>query len=236
MSSQQNSGAAIDTRRLTKFYGATPALRGVDLQLETGQIVGLVGANGCGKTTLLKILAGVISEYSGDATILGLKPSVATKARVAFLSDANLVPARMKVTDALSLYEDFFADFDRRLADELITQLGLSPSQRGSEMSKGMREKLRLALIMGRRADIYLLDEPMGGIDPAAREAILRTIIGNDPDGSLVVVSTHQVSDVEQVLDRAVIMKQGVITHNITLDELREQYGIGLDGFLRQVY
>lgn len=236
MSSPEYGPAAIDVRGLTKRYGVTPALQGVDLQLQAGQIVGLVGANGCGKTTLLKILAGVIAEYEGEVKVLGCKPSLPTKAQVAFLPDANLVPARMKVADALALYSDFFTDFDFSLARDLVGQMGLALDQRGTQMSKGMREKLRLALTMGRRAKIYLLDEPMGGIDPGAREVILRTIIGNYPDGSLVIISTHQVSDVEQVLDRALIMKAGMISHNVGMDELRGQYGVGLDAFLREVY
>lgn len=236
MSSNQHTAAAIEVRGLTKFYVDNPALRNVNLQLAPGQIVGLVGANGCGKTTLLKILAGVIAEYDGEVRMLGNRPGIESKRQVSFLPDAELVPRRMRVQSAMDAYADFFADFDKEKCRQMVESMGLNPKMRGSEMSKGMREKLRLALVMSRNAEIYLLDEPMGGIDPASREAILHTIIGNYREESLVVVSTHQVSDVEQILDRALIMKTGEIITNLSLDELREEYGFGLDQYLRRVY
>lgn len=236
MSSHQNTAAAIEVRGLTKFYVDTPALREVDLQLAPGQIVGLVGANGCGKTTLLKILAGAIAEYDGEVRMLGYSPGIESKRHVSFLPDAELVPRRMRVQSAIDTYADFFGDFDKDKCRQMVETMGLKLKMRGSEMSKGMREKLRLALVMSRNAEIYLLDEPMGGIDPASREAILHTIIGNYREESLVVVSTHQVSDVEQILDRALIMKTGEMIANVSLDELREEYGFGLDQYLRRVY
>lgn len=233
---RMNEGATppISVTNLTKAYGSVPALRGVTFELASGQIVGLLGQNGCGKTTLLKILAGALNDYSGKVLVCGETPGVTTKRRCSYLPDGGLLEKRVRVREAVGYYQDFFADFDRDKCVDMIERFGLRLDQRGTQMSKGMREKLKIALVMARQSDIYLLDEPMGGIDPAARQAILETIIAQYREQSLVVISTHQVSDVEQIIDRCLFMRGGQIHLDADVDELRSRSGMSVDQYMRQ--
>jgi ABC-type multidrug transport system, ATPase component len=227
---------AIEIKNLTKLYRGFPALAGVDLTLESGQIVGLLGENGCGKTTLLKVLAGVLTTYTGQVKICGNELGVQSKANVAFLPDTSFLNNRDTVGQCLEMYKDFFADFSSEKTEDLLALFGLNMDQRLSEMSKGMKEKVQIALIMGRNAKVYLLDEPISGVDPAAREVLLEAITRHLNEDSLVLISTHLVHDLEPILDAVVMMQAGRILVSAKADDLREEQGLSLDGLFRKMY
>lgn len=227
---------AIEVRHLTKRYRGRPALDELSLRLETGQIVGLVGDNGSGKTTLLKILAGVLADWTGEVTVLGRVPGPETKALVSFLPDASFLADSSTCERAVNQYRLFFEDFEAERAWEMIRFFKLPEDRSLKEMSKGMREKLQVPLAMSRNARVYLLDEPISGVDPASREVILRGILdGLDPE-SLLLISTHLIHDVEPVLDSAVFLHEGRVLLQGEADVLREEYGCGLDAIFRKVY
>lgn len=226
----------FECRNLTKKYGSTAALDAVDLQLEAGQIVGLLGPNGSGKTTMIKLANGLMEPTGGEILISGMAPCPQTKEQVAYLPDRDFLPPYMNVEGLLKYYEDFFRDFDRVKAMEMIRELGLDPKQKLKAMSKGTREKIQLILTMARNAKVYLLDEPIAGVDPAARDLILRTIIGNYNPDALVLISTHLIADVERVLDDIVFLKSGHINLHENADALRERTGKNVDQLFREVY
>lgn len=226
----------IHIRGLTKSYGSHRALDGVDLDLGPGRMVGLVGESGCGKTTLLKILAGMMQDYSGDVRIDGLLPGPTSKARVSYLPDAEFLPARARAEDFIRYYQDFFADFDADKARRLLAGFGLSPSLRLKEVSKGMGEKVQIALTMARRASLYLLDEPISGVDPLARDALLSAIVADLPEDAIVLISTHLLHDLEAVLDSVVMMRHGRVLQAGDLDDLRAERGLGLDALFKETY
>ncbi|WP_311478090.1 ABC transporter ATP-binding protein [uncultured Gulosibacter sp.] len=226
----------LQIRDLHKHYGKVQALNGVNLELEPGHIVGLLGENGCGKTTLLKTIAGVVSDYSGEVRIHGMKPGPETKAITAFLPDSEYLPRGLSVHYCLELYDDLFADFDRERALEMINFFGLNEKMKLKEMSKGMREKVQIALTMSRRAKLYLLDEPISGIDPAAREGILDGILRNLEPDSLVIMSTHLIHDLEAALDSVIFMRHGQITLTGDADDLRAEHGLSIDELFRKAY
>ena len=222
---------------LAKAYGSgPPVLNGLDLQLETGRIVGLLGPNGSGKTTLLKLAAGLLMPTRGEVLVAGKAPGVATKAEVSFLPEKQTLPGWMRAGDLLSYFEDFFADFDRTRATQMLQDLQLDKNQRLRTMSKGTKEKIQLILAMSRNARLYLLDEPIGGVDPAARDYILTTIIQNYSEDACVLVSTHLIADVEKVLDEAVFISGGQVVLHESVDALREERGMGVDAIFREVY
>lgn len=226
----------VDVTHVTKQYRGRRALDGLTLSLETGQIVGLMGDNGSGKTTLLKILAGVLADYSGEVLIAGHRPGPESKAAVSFLPDTSFLPDAIRCRGAVELYRDFFADFDADKANELIGYFRLDQSQMLKAMSKGMREKLQIALAMSRRAKVYLLDEPISGVDPAAREVILGGILRTFADDALLLISTHLIQDVENIVDSVIFMRAGRVLVQGGADELRETHGKSLDKLFREVY
>lgn len=226
----------IRTSDLRLRYGTTQALAGVDLELGPGQLVGLLGPNGCGKTTLLKILAGVLSGYTGEATIAGHAPGAESKALVSFLPDASALPNGATATSCIRMFGDFFTDFDEAKAQELISFFGLDASMQLRQMSKGMREKVQIALALSRRARVYLLDEPISGVDPAARQTILDGILRGFDDDALMLISTHLVHDLEPALDAAVFMGQGQVVLSGSADDLREEHAAGLDQIFRGMF
>ncbi len=230
------TGNAIHISGLTKTYGSTRALDELQLTLPPGQIVGLLGENGCGKTTLLKVLAGVLANHTGDVSIAGHKPGPESKALVSFLPDASFLPDHSRVSECVQMYQDFFADFDVDKAINLIEFFGLQQSMRLKEMSKGMREKVQIALAMSRRAKVYLLDEPISGVDPAAREIILDGMVRNLSEDSLVLISTHLVHDLEPILDGVVMMRHGRVLLAGEVDDLRAQHNKSIDQLFREVY
>ena len=228
--------ARIEIKNLTKTFGDLTALDDVTLSLEQGQIVGLLGPNGSGKTTLIKILNGLLQPTSGSVTINGSAPGVVTKKAVAYLPDRNALPEYMTASQLMDIYEDFFEDFDRRKAEAMVDDLGISRKQAMKKMSKGTKEKLQLCLVMARQADVYLLDEPIGGVDPATRDYILRTIISNYNENAVVLISTHLISDVESVLDDVVFIKDGRIVLHRAADDIREETGESVDKLFREVF
>ena len=221
---------------LTKFYGAKAALNNVTFGVEPGRLVGLLGPNGSGKTTLLKISAGLLQATTGQVLIDGQEPGPYTKAVTAFLPDRMALPTEYRVQDAVVFYRDFFSDFDTAKVHAMLADLKLEPGQRIGAMSKGTQEKLQLCLTMGRQARLYLLDEPLGGVDPAAREYILRTILCNYNEDAAVVISTHLIEDVETALDEVLLLKDDALLAHQNVDELREESGKSLDEYFREAF
>ena len=228
--------ARIEINNLTKKFGDLTALDDVTVSLEQGQIVGLLGPNGSGKTTLIKILNGLLQPTSGGVTINGIAPGVETKKVVAYLPDRNALPDYMTASQLMDIYEDFFEDFDRLKAEAMVDDLGIDRKQTMKKMSKGTKEKLQLCLVMARQAEVYLLDEPIGGVDPATRDYILRTIISNYNEDAVVLISTHLIADVETVLDDVVFLKEGRIVLHKAADEIREEKGESVDKLFREVF
>ncbi|MDX2355933.1 ABC transporter ATP-binding protein [Dietzia sp. PP-33] len=226
----------VEATSLHVSYGATTALDGLELQLTPGRIVGLLGENGCGKTTLLKVLAGVLSGYSGSVRIDGHAPGPESKAIVSFLPDTSFLPDSARVSYCLELYRDFFADFQAEKARDLIGFFGLGESTKLKDMSKGMREKVQIALAMSRDARVFLLDEPISGVDPAARQLILDGLLRNLSEDSLLIISTHLVHDLEPILDAVVMMRHGRVLLQGDADDLRGQHSASLDQIFRETY
>ena len=228
--------AILTCENLSKNYGVVQALNGIDLSIEPGRIVGLLGPNGSGKTTLLKLANGLLTPSSGSILINGLKPGVETKKQVSFLPERTYLSTWMNVRQTLELFTDFYEDFDRDRAATMLAQLGIDPKMSIKQMSKGTREKVQLILVMSRRAKLYLLDEPIGGVDPAARDYILNTIIGNYDPSAAVVISTHLIADVEQLLDEVIFIQNGRILRHSTVDSIREEKGMSVDELFREEF
>lgn len=228
--------ALIEIEGLYKSYNKLLALNNLNLSLEGGQIVGLLGPNGSGKTTLIKILNDLLKADRGNILIDGKNPSIETKEVVAYLPDRNSLPDYMKIKDLINMQADFFKDFDAHKANSMIEDLGINTNMRFKSLSKGMGEKVQLALVMSRKAKVYLLDEPIGGVDPAARDYILRTIISNYNPESVVIISTHLISEIESVLDDVIFIKNGEIVLHKSHDLIREEYAKGVDELFREVF
>ncbi len=222
--------------QLTKRYGGLFALDHVDLSLERGRIVGLLGPNGSGKTTLLKIAAGLLSPSEGELTIDGEMPGKSTKRVVAYLPDRPVCSKSMRVRDLVKKLDDFFDDFDRDQALQLLSEMDIDLDKRFKELSKGTIDKVQIVLTMSRKAALYLLDEPIGGVDPAARELIIKTIINNYNPEATVVIATHLIADVEPVLDDVVFLKQGHIVLHQDVDGLRAEREKSVDEIFREVF
>ena len=226
----------LECRALSKRYGDTPALDGVNISVAPGRVVGLLGPNGSGKTTLIKLANGLLTPTSGELRICGALPGKETKAVVSYLPDRCCLPEWMSARQLMDFYADFYDDFDRARAADMLSRLGLGEQLRVSQMSKGMKEKVQLILVMSRRARLYLLDEPIGGVDPATRDYILETIIRNYDEQASVVISTHLISDVENVLDDVIFLNNGKVTLQSSVDDIREQYGKSVDALFREVF
>ncbi len=229
-------GYVVECRGLSKKYKGTLALKQVDLQLERGKIIGLVGPNGSGKTTLIKLINGLLVPTEGELLINGIAPGTETKARVSYLPDNNYLSNWMNVTQMIEFYGDFYSDFNKEKAYAMLDSLGLNPKQKFKTMSKGMKEKVQLVLVMSREADLYCLDEPIAGVDPAARDFILRTIIANYAEGATVLISTHLIADVEKVLDEVVFIRNGEVIRHAAVEEIREQYDRSVDALFREEF
>ncbi|MBR6396860.1 MAG: ABC transporter ATP-binding protein [Lachnospiraceae bacterium] len=228
--------AVIETKALNKKYGRIEAVKDLDLSLEKGQIVGLLGPNGSGKTTLIKMINGLLTPSSGELYIKGFKPGVETKLAVSYLPERNSLPEWMKVKELIDMFVDFYPDFRAEKAYKMLADLDIDVSRKLKNLSKGNREKVQLILCMSRKADVYALDEPIGGVDPAARDYILRTIIQNYNEDAVVLISTHLIADVENVLDRVLFIKNGELVLNSTVDEIREEKGKSVDALFREVF
>ena len=228
--------AILECKDLTKYYDRTLGLDPLSLQLEPGRIVGLLGPNGSGKTTLLKIANGLLTPSSGQLLIDGKAPGPDTRRLVSYLPERTYLSDWMTVVQLLDFFCDFYPDFDREAAEHMLTALEISPTQRIKQMSKGTREKVQLILVMSRRARLYLLDEPIGGVDPATRDYILSTIISNYNPDAAVVISTHLIADVEKVLDEVVFIDRGHLVLQSSVDQIREEKGMSVDALFREVF
>ena len=226
----------LTCEHLTKQYGMVQALDHVDLCVEPGRIVGLLGPNGSGKTTLIKLANGLLTPTEGRILINGMEPGPETKAIVSYLPERTYLSNWMSVRQILDFFSDFYQDFDRERALSMLNHLGIEEKQRIRQMSKGTREKVQLILVMSRRAKLYLLDEPIGGVDPAARDYILNTIIGNYDPGAAVIISTHLIADVERLLDEVVFINQGHVLRHTSVDEIREEMGKSVDALFREEF
>lgn len=228
--------ALVECRALTKRYGRKTALDSIDLKLESGKIIGLLGPNGSGKTTLIKLLNGLIQPTSGEMYIDGQKPGIYTKGLVSYLPDKNYFADWMTVEDLFNIFEDFYSDFNRTKASEMCRALGVNELDKIKTMSKGTREKVQLILVMCREAKLYLLDEPIAGVDPAARDYILNMIISNYADDATIVISTHLVSDIEKILDEVIFIKDGHIVRQSAVDDIKEEEGKSIDELFREEF
>ena len=226
----------LECSALTKFYGGVQALKDVDLTLESGRIVGLVGPNGSGKTTLIKLAQRLLTPTSGLITVDGMIPGPETKAIVSYLPDRDYLPQWMNLEDLTVFYSKFFTDFNPAKSADMLDALGVSGSMPLGKMSKGTREKVQLIFTMSREAKVYLLDEPIAGVDPATRDYILRTILSNYSENALVLISTHLITDVEPILDEVIFLQNGTVTLHENADALRERTGKSIDGYFREVY
>ena len=226
----------LECNNLTKTYAGVTALDHIDLAIDPGRIVGLLGPNGSGKTTLIKLAAGLLQPTQGQILIDGKKPSPETNAVLSYLPERIALSQWMKVTQVLDFFCDFYKDFDRQAAEQMLAQLQIAPNQVLKQMSKGTKEKVQLILAMSRKAKLYLLDEPIGGVDPATRDYILHTILTNYNPDAAVVISTHLIGDVEQVLDEVVFLNRGQIALHDSCENIREQQGKSIDGLFREVF
>ena len=226
----------LQLHHVTKKYKKHVAIDDVTLSLPAGKIIGLLGPNGSGKTTLIKLMNGLLHPTTGDIVIDGYRPSVETKKIVSYLPDTSYLQENMKIKDALTLFEDFYNDFSREKAEHLLEDLDLNPDEQLKNLSKGNKEKAQLILVMSRQAKLYILDEPIGGVDPAAREYILRTIINNYCEDASVVISTHLIAEIEPILDEIVFLKEGKVILQGNTDDIREEYGKSIDSLFREKY
>ena len=226
----------LECKGLTKRFGRTTALDEVELAIEPGRIVGLLGPNGSGKTTLIKLANGLLTPDGGYIAVCGGAPGRESHGLVSYLPERTAIPTWMTARQLLDFYGDFYQDFRRDAAEEMLDHLGIQPAQAVKQMSKGTREKVQLIMVMSRAAKLYLLDEPIGGVDPATRDYILSTIIGNYNPEAAVVISTHLISDVEKVLDEVVFINQGRVMLQSTVDDIREEKGMSVDALFREVF
>jgi ABC-2 type transport system ATP-binding protein len=221
---------------LTKRYGSICALNNVSLTLESGKVIGLLGPNGSGKTTIIKLLNGLLTPDSGTITICGNAPGPKTKALVAYLPDNIYLNSWMTVRQIVRYFQDFYSDFRPFLAFDLLERLGISPNQRLKTLSKGNKEKVCLILVMSRNARLYVLDEPIAGVDPAARDYVISTIINNYNPEATVVISSHLIADIEQILDEVIFLKNGEVVLQKTVDEIRTEHEKSVDELFREVF
>mgnify|MGYP001138860306 FL=1 len=228
--------AVLECKDLSKHYGNAPALNHVSLAVEPGRIVGLLGPNGSGKTTLIKLANGLLTPTAGSILVCGTEPGVESHAQVSYLPERTAIPTWMSTEQLVDFYQDFYQDFRKEAAEAMLHHLGIQPRQRIKQMSKGTREKVQLIMVMSRAAKLYLLDEPIGGVDPATRDYILSTIIGNYNPEAAVIISTHLIADVEKVLDEVIFINQGQVVLQSSVDEIREEKGMSVDALFREVF
>lgn len=228
--------AILECTDLSKNYGQKAALKNVNLTIEPGQIVGLLGPNGSGKTTLIKLINGLLQPSSGTIRVNGIKPGMETKAIVSYLSDKNYLSDWMRVEDIVHMFNDFYADFNKQKALDMLKDLDIDYKQKFKTLSKGTKEKVQLILVMAREAKLYVLDEPIAGVDPAARDYILRTILKNYNPEATVIISTHLIQDVEQIFDSVIFINNGEIALYETVDDVRFKFNKSVDQLFREVF
>ena len=226
----------LECKNLSKRYGRTQALSGINLSLKSGRIIGLLGPNGSGKTTLIKLINGLLTPTEGEILIDGTAPGVRSKSIVSYLPERSYLDPSMKIRDIISYFADFYENFVTDRAYHMMTDLEIDVNARMRTLSKGTKEKVQLALVMSRDARLYILDEPIGGVDPAARDYILRTILTNYSEDATILLSTHLITDIENILDRVLFLRQGQLVLNQTVDEIRMDQGKSVDALFREVF
>ena len=235
-SAQRGGEAVIRCVNLKKSYGDVRALDGISFEIPKGKIIGLLGPNGSGKTTFIKIVAGLLKRDSGSVTVMGNEIGVKTKSLVAYLPERNSIPEHLTVGEAVDFFADFFLDFDRERAEEMLSALMVEKKYKIKSLSKGTKEKVQLVMVMARRAKLYILDEPISGVDPAARDYIISTIIRNFSPDSSVIISTHLISDIEKIMDGFIFLKYGKIASIGTPEGLMKSLGKTVDEYFREVF
>jgi ABC-2 type transport system ATP-binding protein len=226
----------LECQSLSKKFSGSVALSNVNLTLERGRIIGLLGPNGSGKTTLLKIINGLLVPDAGNVKIAGMEPGVQTKKIVSYLPERTYLADWMKVSDIIEFFKDFYEDFDPARAMDMLERLHIEPTKKLKTLSKGTKEKVQLILVMSRKADLYCLDEPIGGVDPASRDYILNTIITNYDENATVLISTHLIAEVENILDEVIFIKDGSVTLHSSVDDIRTKEGKSIDSLFREVF
>lgn len=226
----------VEFNNVYKSYSSKEVLKGVNLNIPKGKIVGLLGPNGSGKTTMIKLMNNLLQADEGSIEIKGMKPSVETKKIVSYLPEKTYLNDWMKVKDILGFFKDFYADFDMEKADQMIESLKIDKNEKLKTMSKGTKEKVQLILVMSRNADLYILDEPIGGVDPAARSYILKTILANYNENSTLLIATHLISEIENICDDVIFISNGEIVLKGNVDEIREEKGKSIDTLFREEF
>jgi len=234
--SSLDNNPILECKNLVKTYSNSEALKGINLTINRGRIVGLLGPNGSGKSTLIKLANGLLTPSSGEILINGLNPGIETKKIVSYLPERTYLNEWMKVSDIINFFKDFYDNFNPEKAYSMLEKLNINPNDKLKTMSKGTKEKVQLILVMSREADLYLLDEPIAGVDPAARDYILNTIITNYNENATIIISTHLISDIERILDDVVFISYGKIFLTKTVDEIREAEGKSVDTLFREVF
>ena len=228
--------ALVQFEHVTKQYGSKKALDDISFTIEPGKIYGLLGPNGSGKSTTIKIINDLLQPTSGTVLVNGAAPGVASKQIISYLPDRNYLNDWMKVEDTFKLFSDFYADFDRQRAEEMLRSLNIDAKARLKTLSKGTLEKVQLILIMARRAKLYVLDEPIAGVDPAARDYIMQTILSNYGEDSSILISTHLITDIEKILDEVLFIQNGKLVLQGAVDDIRAEHGKSIAGLFREVF
>lgn len=227
----------LECHGLSKLYqGGVRALGDINLQVGRGRIVGLLGPNGSGKSTLIKLANGLLTPTAGMLLVGGRPVGLETKQFVSYLPERTYLNDWMRVSDLIGFFKDFYGNFNEQKAHDMLSRLNINPADRLKAMSKGTKEKVQLILVMSREAELYLLDEPIGGVDPAARDYILNTILGNYSENATIIISTHLISDIEQILDDVIFINRGNITMAATVDQIREERGMSVDALFREEF
>ena len=226
----------LECKNLCKSYGEKKILKDVNLKIPKGKIIGLLGKNGTGKTTFIKLINDLLTPTSGEVLINGKRPGVESKQIISYLPEKTYLDREMKVRDAIKYFEEFYNNFDSKKAIKLLKDLDLDINTKIGKMSKGMQEKLQLILVMSRNASLYILDEPLGGVDPATRDYILDTILSNFSEGASVIISTHLISDIERILDEVIFIDKGKIVLTSSTDELRKKEKASIDEIFRRTF
>ncbi len=231
-----DKSSILTCTNLSKNFGNKKALNNINLDIKKGRIIGLLGPNGSGKSTLIKLCNDLLTPSSGEIKVLGNVPGVESKKVISYLPEKTYLNDWMRVSQLIQMFKDFYTDFNTEKAYDMLNRLGIEPNARLKTLSKGTKEKVQLILVMSREAQLYLLDEPIGGVDPAARDYILNTIIGNYQENATIIISTHLISDVEKVLEDIIFLKDGQVVLQKTVDEIRGENGMSVDSLFREVF
>ncbi|MDF2672366.1 MAG: ABC-type multidrug transport system, ATPase component [Clostridiales bacterium] len=226
----------LECKNITKTFGTKTALNNLNISIGRGKIVGLLGPNASGKTTLIKLCNELLTPTSGEILIGGNKPGIETKKIISYLPERTYLNDWMRVSEIIDFFKDFYSDFRPEKAYDMLAKLNINPKDKIKTMSKGTKEKVQLILVMSRDAELYLLDEPIGGVDPAARDYILDTILSNYNENATVIISTHLIADIEKILDEVIFIKDGQVFLTKTVDEIREENGKSVDSLFREVF